>query len=128
LKWTRKEPGHYVSGTLHIKGAGTNWDLYDKEDHIHSGNSKKECQQVAENPPATIAHKDSSELPVAVSAAKSTSKATDLDSVIASLRLEIDNLSLRISSLDDSNRKLTDAIMLLARYISKQGKTQGKAA
>lgn len=126
MKWTRKESGHYVSGTLHIKGAGTNWDLYDGENHIHSSKSKKECQQIAEDPSA-VASKDDPEFAV-VNAAKKISKSTDLDSILASLRLEIDNLSLRIASLDDSNRKLADAIMILAKHISKQSTPkQGKS-
>jgi len=126
LKWKRPEPGHYVCGTWHVKGVGTSWDLYNGRKHIHSGTTKKECQQMAENSPKVEQPED--EVPVP-SVSRRVSKITDLDSVLASLRLEINNLALRIGSMDagiqkstESSDGLTKAILLLGRHLGKLSK------
>ncbi len=121
LTWKRPEAGHYTSGTWHVKGTGTNWDLYDGRKHITSATSKKACQQHAENPPPT----EETEIAPEPELAKAPKRGKlELDSVLASLRLEVDQLALRISSLDTTISGLKDAVLILAKHAAKLGKVK----
>jgi hypothetical protein len=117
LKWKRQEPGHYTSGDWHVKGTGTNWDLHKKKTHVHSGSSKKECQELAETGATPVA--DPEDLHSYAPRKKSKE---ELDSVLASLRLEVDQLALRVSSLDTTISKLTEAVLILGKHTAKLGK------
>lgn len=126
MKWTREAPGHYVSGKWSIEGEGTSWTLYEGSKKRHKAKSKKDCQQIAENAEEGVdGHSEPNEEVPPPQPKGKTSK-LDLDGVLASLRLEIDQLSWRISSLDDANRKLaesnaqlTNAVMILGKHIAK---------
>jgi hypothetical protein len=128
LKWTRKESGHYVSGTWHVKGAGTNWDLYNGRKHIAPGKSKKECQQLAENPPAadpddddaTPAERGTGHKP------KGAVKLDDLHGVMTSLYLEMTHITTSVTEnahynkkLSESIDKLTNAVLILGKHVAK---------
>lgn len=125
MKWHREKPGHYSSGPYHIEGAGYHWKLRKGNRQLTTAKSKKECQQFAE----THAEEVVAPEPPREESRKKKSTGEDLDSVLASLRLEIDALAMRISSLDDAIRKntesqegLTQAILILGRHVGKLGK------
>jgi hypothetical protein len=132
LKWTRKEPGHYVSGTWHVKGAGTSWDLYDGRKHIASSKSKKECQQIAEDPPKkeeepTIEDRGTGHKP------KGAVKLDDLHGVMTSLYLEMTHITTSVTEnahynkkLSESIDKLTSAVLILGKHVAKLNTPQGK--
>jgi hypothetical protein len=118
MKWTREKPGHYASGIWTIKGKGIKWQLLRNNKLALKGSGKKELQLYAEQQGKA---KELDEEFVEQRAAKQPAapKAKDLDSVLASLRLEIDHLSLRIDALSASNKGLAEAIMLLASHVKK---------
>jgi hypothetical protein len=132
MKWKRQEPGHYVSGTYHVKGTGTNWDLYKGRKHLYSGSSKKECQKEAEK-------YLSGERKVEKESAPAASKGTgfspkgqptldDLHGVMTSLYLEMTHVSAAMAQLShyikeeaESKDRLAKAILLLGRHVGKLG-------
>ena len=118
LKWKRQEPGVYTSGTYRVEGTVTNWDLHEGKKHLHSGKSKKECQGIAEDggvaPGVDLEN-------LHEHAPRKQSKG-EIEGTIASLRLEVENLMWRISSLDTTINKLTDAILILGKHVGKLGK------
>jgi hypothetical protein len=122
MKWTREQPGVYISGKWRVEGEGTDWELFEGKKKRHKARSKKECQQVAEAAEEDVDghHEPDDPLPTTFVDPKPSKLA--LDGVLASLRLDIDHLSHRISSLDDSNRKLTEAILILGKHVAKLNK------
>lgn len=118
MKWKRQEPGLYTSGKYRIEGTGTNWDLHYGKKHLHSGSSKKECQLFADD---TEENPNIEPEPYEPPKAQKKSK-TELDSVLASFRLEVDQLAGRVSSLDTTISKLTDAVLILGKAVNKLGK------
>jgi hypothetical protein len=117
-----------MSGTWHVKGAGTSWDLYNGRKHIASGKSKKQCQQIAEDPPAadpedddaTPAERGTGHKP------KGAVKLDDLHGVMCSLYLEMTNLSTSVVQLAhyikeeaEAKNKLTNAVLILGKHVAK---------
>lgn len=121
LKWKRLEPGNYQSGDWHVKGTGTNWDLYKGRKHIATGTSKKECQLRAEDPLHSTEEEPQVEAPK-----KSKVSLDDLHGVVASLYLEITHLSAATSKLAhyvkeeaEQKEKLTKAVLILGKHVGQ---------
>lgn len=138
MKWKRAKPGSYTSGPWTVQGSGTSWELLHEGDKAGEGASKKVCQELAvqlEEDEGQDPEPEPAELPsVPVERAPKSPKNMSanppkypLDSVIASLALQIDALNNRIASIDASQRKhaeategLTKAVLLLAKHVAKK--------
>lgn len=126
LKWTKEEPGHYVSGDWHVKGSGTSWDLYKKKTHVHGPcKSKKECQQVAEDPSFATPEPEPKNPQNTGFNSKGPASLDDLDGVMRSLYLEVTHLTTSIAQqahyekqLSESIDKLTKAMLVLGKHIA----------
>jgi len=132
MKWTREKPGCYVSGTWKITGEATAWQLWKGESLAFNGNSKKACQQRAEEnelitPTSTAVDLDpdpeyTPTRPAKVHSGSANPAKYPLDSVLVSLGYQMENLNSRMAQLTDSNNKLAEAILLLAKHTAKLSK------
>jgi hypothetical protein len=99
-KWQRAKPGTYTSGPFRIIGGGAAWNLYRQDKLIDCFPSKKAAQEhVEQNPDAGLPPKPKAE--------RGPAPKDSLESVLASLRLEIS--------------RLTDMVGLLATKIDQLG-------
>lgn len=109
MKWTRVGTGHYVCGEWAIKGVGTKWVLHHSDGSRLACNSKKKCQQTAEQAEDTPADApDSAPEPVSEPLPPKPRMPSEKlsDSVLSSLSLQIDHLSHRIDALSAAIERL----------------------
>jgi hypothetical protein len=115
LRWKREKPGVYVSKAWRVKGKGSQWQLLwgTGKTVVHYGQSKKECQRVAEERDAAEAAEEAKPAPAERKGElrerrEASPYSKDLQSVIASLRLEIGRLTEQISLLASAVEKLSE--------------------
>lgn len=92
LKWKRLEPGRYQCGDWTIAGKGTKWGLYNDAQLVKSGDSKGELQRYVEKGPSLGDVEP--EVP-----SRRRAGVDSLESVLASLRLEVNELTLAVRML-----------------------------
>lgn len=97
MKWSREAPGHYVSGRWAVEGKGVRWKLSCDGARVAIGRSKGELQRAAEKDPGAPAPEEAA-TPAPRRAA--VAAVGSVESVLASLRLEVENLTLAVRELN----------------------------
>lgn len=93
MKWTKDDPGKYVSGSYFVIGAKTKWKLVSEGITLGKYSSKKDAQLAAEE----------DREPKAAPAAKPTGD----EGTMPQLRLDITSLHLQMIELTDAVKRLT---------------------
>lgn len=97
LRWSRVAPGHYESGRWSITGQGTKWTLRCDGVLTRRGRNKSELQRFA----AEDADADAALAPEPrARRAPAATSADSAESVLAALRLEVENLTLAVRELN----------------------------
>jgi hypothetical protein len=95
MKWTKKQPGVYVSGNWTIRNAGADWEILLCDEPKARRGTKRDAQAYVEEE---------------VFGEPDKAKVDSTESVLASLRLEVSRLAETVAMLSTAVTDLADQI------------------